>query len=664
MSARQVPLKTMVKLNLHLLGQFSLTTSEGQVITVSSKKAKALLAYLAISSCAVSRAKLAELLWERHDRVQAMTNLRQTLSVVRRLIDPVIDDWIKVESQTIQLNTFRFNIDLTAPNENSDAEFLHGLTFYEEQLCEWLMLNRQYYRLESIRHLKNNLQQLCSKESASVDDTDQIQSLANRVLTLDPIDETVYRWLIKSHLARGNRSRALELYELCLSALSQHSIDLPQDETTKLYESIIGVNQPTSIEQSDASQQSDRDVAGQTSDKPKIAVLAFHQDNSVNTGVSIATALCEEIVSSLRRFRELTVISALSSLTINSRAQSPQAAAQLLGVRYLVGGSIRQVGSKIQVAVELIDSSNGELLWAEGYVRQLGDLFSLQHELARDIAGALQPEAVQHALLVAKTKDPASLSAWELVLKGNYHLYLQIGKKWSSHNARSNYQRAIDIDPDYAPAYAGMAYSLCLDVKESIAADRDDVLDKMKQLAEHAVQLDANDAWCLVVLGRVLQQREEYDEAMVHYRNAAILCPGSAKVHFGLGFGLSAIGLYSEAVESLDRALELSPRDPMSWSFNTVKAFAYMYAELFDNAELAASTSCSNPNANHWARIVQVPSLIHLGQKEKAQEVKMQALKQKPGLTVELVERAFPVKNSKSSLSIREGLIEAGLPRS
>lgn len=654
----------MVKLNLHLLGQFCLTTSDGQTITVSSKKAKALLAYLAVSSGPVSREKLAELLWERHDRVQAMTNFRQTLSVIRRLIDPVMDGWITVESQTIQLNTSYFNIDLTAPNEKSDVEFLQGLTFYEEQLCEWLMLNRQYYRLETIRQLKNNLQQLCSKQSGSVDDYDQIQSLAKRVLALDSIDETVYRCLIKSHLDHGDRSQALQLYEQCLIALNQHSIDFPQDETRLLHESITGASQLPSIEQSGGSRQPDHDVPAQTSDKAKIAVLAFHQDSSVNTGISLSTALCEEIVCSLRRFRELTVISALSSLTINSRAQSPQVAGQLLGVRYLVGGSIRQVGTKIQVAVELIDSSSGELLWAEGYVRQLGDLFSLQHELARDIAGALQPEAVQHALLLAKSKDPTSLTAWELVLKGNYHLYKQIGKKWNSHNARSNYQRAIDIDPDYAPAYAGMAYSLCLDVKESIAADRDEVLDKMKQLAEHAVQLDPNDAWCLVVLGRVLQQREEYDDAMVHYRNAAILCPGSAKVHFGLGFGLSAIGLYNEAVESLDRALELSPRDPMSWSFNTVKAFAYMYAELFDNAELAASASCSNPNANHWARIVQVPSLIHLGQKEKAFEVKRQALKQKPGLTVAMVERAFPVKNSGSTLSIRDGLIEAGLPRS
>jgi hypothetical protein len=97
-------------------------------------------------------------------------------------------------------------------------------------------------------------------------------------------------------------------------------------------------------------------------------------------------------------------------------------------------------------------------------------------------------------------------------------------------------------------------------------------------------------------------------------------------------------------------------------SIRLLEAFAYMYAEMFDSAELAASTSCSNPKANHWARIVQVSSLIHLGQKERALEVKQQALKQKPELTVDLVERAFPVKVSKSALPIRDGLIEAGLP--
>jgi TolB-like protein/Flp pilus assembly protein TadD len=658
----------MKKLHLQLLGHFSLKTSAGLNIEVTSKKAKALLAYLAISSQPVSRASLAELLWERHDRVQAMTNLRQALSVIQRLFPPQLDGWIVVTSQTMQLNAAYFDIDINSLHSKVSREFLQGpflqeLIFHEEQLSEWLNLNRQHYQLAIIRQLKQELQELVVNSADESIDPEQISSLSQRIFALDPIDESVYQLVMKYHLLRGERSQAIQTYQQCLTALKSHSISQAQIQTKLLYDSIVKPsNSIETLEQDDAAPESLERL--QSNEESKIAVLAFHQDNSVKVGFSISTALCEEIVSSLRRFRELTVISAMSSLSINSRQQSPQVAAKMLGVRYLVGGSIRQCGSKVQVSVELVDASNGELLWAEGYARQFGELFSLQHELARDIASALQPEAMQHALLQAKSKGPNSLTAWELVLKGNYYLYKQIGTMWNSHDARSNYQRAIELDPDYAPAYAGMAYSLCLDVKESIAGDRQIVLDRMKEMSEHAVRLDPNDSWCLVVLGRVLQQREEYDEAMVHYRNAAALCPGSAKVHFGMGFGLSAIGLYAEAVESLDRALELSPRDPMSWSFNTVKAFAYMYAEMFDSAELAASTSCSNPSANHWARIVQVPSLIHLGQKERALEGKQQALKQKPELTVELVERAFPVKHSQSALSIRDGLIEAGLPRS
>ena len=255
------------------------------------------------------------------------------------------------------------------------------------------------------------------------------------------------------------------------------------------------------------------------------------------------------------------------------------------------------------------------------------------------------------------------MSAWDLVLRGDHSLFKQVGTRWNSDEAQRLYKKAIELDPDYAPSYAGFAYSLCLELKEGIAQNVDIVENSMREMAEHAVRLDENNPWCLVVLGRAQQQLKQYDLAVITYRKAVNLCPSSSKAYFGLGFGLSATGQYDDAISALDNAIELSPRDPMSWSYHTVKALTYIYSGQFDLAASCSEISTSDASANHWAPAIQAPSLIHLGRYDDALKVLENAKKSKPGITVHSVENAFTTKNEGDTLSIREGLIEAGLPK-
>ena len=255
------------------------------------------------------------------------------------------------------------------------------------------------------------------------------------------------------------------------------------------------------------------------------------------------------------------------------------------------------------------------------------------------------------------------MTAWDLVLRGDHSLYKQLGTRWNSVEAQRLYRKAMELDPDYAPSYAGLAYSLCLELKESIAGDVKTVENSMREMAEHAVRLDENNPWCLVILGRAQQQLKEYDAAVMTYRKAVALCPSSSRANFGLGFGLSATGEYDEAITAMDRAIELSPRDPMSWSYHTVKALTYIYSGHFDMAATSSAISTNYPAANHWAPAILVPSLVHLGRYDDALKVLENAKKSKPDITVHSVENAFSTKNESDVLSIREGLIEAGLPK-
>ena len=665
----------MDKLNLKLLGEFGLQIQEGPCIRVSSKKSRALMGYLASRpGHPVSRVDLARLLWERHDEQQALTNLRQTLSVLNNQLSDICPQWMTKDSGFISLDAELFASDIDQIHEISHfadrasletavelfrGAFLEGLAFHEESLNNWLDQERQKYEIKHIEIRKQLLEhQIETKDYTAA------ASNAERLVLLDPVDEQTHRRLMSTYSSLGQRHRILRQYQQCCQALEDHQIGQPQDKTVSLFQSLYYSTVIQPVFEAEQENQSESTGSPQVPGTiPAIAVLPFHDLMDKPDSLALSTALTEEIVNELRRFHGFKVISALSSLSLAGQKYDLKTASSMLGARYLVGGSIRQSQQQIQIAVELVDAENGELIWAERYTRKIEDLFILQAELARDIASEIEPEAVGHAYLLSARKSATSMTAWDLVLRGDHSLYKQLGTRRNSDEAQGLYRKAMDLDPDYAPSYAGLAYSLCLELKENIAVDVKKVEKSMREMAEHAVRLDENNPWCLVILGRTQQQLKEYDAAVITYRKAVALCPSSSRAHFGLGFGLSTTGQYVEAITAMDRAIELSPRDPMSWSYHTVKALAYIYSGQFDLAASSSAISASYTAANHWAPTIQVPSLIHLGRYDDALKVLENAKKSKPDITVHSVENAFTTKFEVDALPLREGLIEAGLPK-
>lgn len=665
----------MNKLKLQLLGDFGLHSQDGRHIKFTSKKARALLGYLASKAGhSVSRVDLARLLWERHDEQQALTNLRQTLSVLNNQLSEICPGLIIRDLGNLTLDADLFVTEIQqiqAASQSNDrneleavaelfrGEFLEGLSFHEERLNSWVDQQRQAYEIRQVETRKALLaQQIEAKDYSAA------ASNGRKLAELDPVDEENHQQLMSIYSALGQRHRILRQYQQCCQALEDHQLGQPQETTVSLFQSLYydTVIQPvfeTEVRQTSES----KDNQIQLKSIPAIAVLPFHDQMDKPDSYALSTALTEEVVHELRRFHGFKVISALSSLSLQGQKCDLKTASSLLGARYLVSGSIRQAKLQVQIAVELVDAENGELIWAERYTRRIEDLFVLQAEMARDIAGAIEPEALGHAYLLSSRKPPALITAWDLVLRGDHQLFKQLGTRWNSDEAQKMYRKAIELDPDYAPAYAGLAYSLCLELKESIARDINAVKQKMSEMAEQAVRLDESNPWCLVVLGRVQQQLKEYDSAVMTYRKAVELCPSSSKAYFGLGFGLSATAQHDEAITALDRAIELSPRDPMSWSYHTVKALTYIYSEQFDLAASSSTVSISYAAANHWAPAILAPSLVHLGRYDAALKVLEKAKKSKPDITVHMVESAFKTKNEADSLAIRDGLIEAGLRR-
>ena len=659
----------MSQLVLQLLGSFELQSSDGFSIRIASKKARVLLAYLAAKpgySC--SRLEIANLLWEFHDEQQALTNLRQILAVLNGILSEQSPDWLERQENFLTLNPTLFRIDTDQTRNVPDSiedlspvaelfigEFLEGLSFHEPGLNDWLNSQRELCQNQQIEWRSR----LLSKQ-IDIGIYDDACPNAEALVQLEPLEENYHRQLMVIYSRLGQRHRVLRQYQLCCQILESHELGEPQVETKELFQSLYHETQikPVieAVPTSGANDEHSEPI-------PAIAVLPFQELMARSEGVSLTHALTIEIVNELRRFHGFKVISALSSLSLKGQAYDMGTASSILGARYLVSGTVQQINHKVQIAVELVDAITGELIWADRFQRQFEDLFVLQVELARGIAGAIEPEAVGHAYLATVGKPIESMTAWDLVLRGDHELFKQIGTRWNSDQAQKFYQQAIEIDPNYAPSYSGLAYSLCLELKENIASDSKLVERKMLETAQEAVNLDNSNPWCLVVLARAQQQLKEYESAIINYRNAVELCPSSSRAHFGLSFGLSSTGEYDEAVAAADRAIELSPRDPMGWSFHIVKSLSYIYSGQFEKAAATAGIAATSPSANHWAPAVMAPSLVHLGRYDDALKVLDCARKMKPDITVDTVEGAFTTRNEADSLAIREGLIEAGLNR-
>jgi tetratricopeptide (TPR) repeat protein len=254
--------------------------------------------------------------------------------------------------------------------------------------------------------------------------------------------------------------------------------------------------------------------------------------------------------------------------------------AKQLGVANILEGSVQKSGDQVRVSVQLINALTDGHLWAEIYDRKLTDIFTVESDIAKTIAETLRAKltGAEHAAIAARPTENSE--AYELYLRGRYFL-----TKRSSDELRQAidyFNRAIAQDPNYAPAYAGLAdgYAILVDYAN---VSWEDVLPKARAAAEKALALDDNLAEAHVSLGLILQQADVNPEKVEpEFRRAIALNPNYAAAHYFLALSvLSPRGQCDQAVAEMKRALEL---DPFSTIMNANLGFIYVHGRRYPEA--------------------------------------------------------------------------------
>ncbi|RUV79988.1 adenylate/guanylate cyclase domain-containing protein, partial [Mesorhizobium sp. M5C.F.Ca.IN.020.14.1.1] len=286
--------------------------------------------------------------------------------------------------------------------------------------------------------------------------------------------------------------------------------------------------------------------------KPSIVVLPFNNMSGDPEQEFFADGLTEDIITELSRHHELFVISRNSSFVYKNRAVNVREVAEKLDVQYLVEGSVRKIGDRVRVTVQLIDTANDAHIWADKYDRKLDDIFAIQDEVTAAIAATLpgRVEAAQRDQL-ARAK-PANMAAYECVLAAKVlHHRSTLA---DNERAQTLIGRAVALDPDYAHAHAWRACILGQAWVHNWCEDRDGVWNDIMAALDRALALDDNDADVHRILAAVNVNNNELTTARYHQERALALNPNYDLVVVQQGELLTWLGRPEEGIEWIRKA--------------------------------------------------------------------------------------------------------------
>jgi adenylate cyclase len=335
--------------------------------------------------------------------------------------------------------------------------------------------------------------------------------------------------------------------------------------------------------------------------KPSIVVLPFNNMSGDPEQEFFADGLTEDIITELSRHHELFVISRNSSFVYKNRAVNVREVAEKLGAQYLVEGSVRKIGDRVRVTVQLIDTANDAHIWADKYDRNLDDIFAIQDEVTAAIAATLpgRVEAAQRDQL-ARTK-PANMAAYECVLAAKVlHHRSTIT---DNERAQTLINRAVTLDPDYAHAHAWRACILGQAWVHKWCDDEDAVWNEIVAELDRALALDDNDADVHRILAAVNVNNNELTTARYHQERALALNPNYDLVVVQQGELLTWLGRPEEGIEWIRKAMRLNPHHPERfWSHLGKARFAarqygeaieaFMHLSVMDSVQHAFVAAC------------------------------------------------------------------------
>jgi serine/threonine-protein kinase len=433
------------------------------------------------------------------------------------------------------------------------------------------------------------------------------------------LDALISRMLSKE---AGRRPTASEVAQALLNIerpLQSQAYTLPLHElpTQKIDVQML---QPSAYFQDQEIQQS----AGQQKSNPKlnsIAVLPFANISADDENEYFCDGLAEELLNALAKIDELKVAARTSAFSFKGKNTEAREIGRTLNVNTVLEGSVRKSGNRIRITMQLVNTADGYHLWSERYDREMRDIFDVQDEITLAVVDALKLKLLGAKKAAVLKRYTDNTEAYQLYLKGQFHYGKYSESDW--RKAIEYFEQALALEPDYAPAYAGIAV-VCGSLWYYGYDARPEVIDKQRAATSRALEIDPDlaEAYHSQALVQFFSDWD-FPAAGQSFLRALALNPNHALTHAFYGFWLIAMGRRDHAVATARRARGL---DPLSLVSGIVAGWTLWFAQHYEEALNVARTLLEMDA--HFGEALRLLGLCHwaLENYAEAEEALLKAL--------------------------------------
>jgi len=400
------------------------------------------------------------------------------------------------------------------------------------------------------------------------------------------------------------------------------------------------------------------EMAGGYEGRAWIAVLPFRNLASSDEAY-FAHGIVDHIIYALAALKELFVISRGSTVGFQDQTIDARAIGERLGVRYVLHGSALRLGNRLRISTELSDATTGEIIRADQYHGELGDLFDLQDRIAQEVVKTIAPNVRERELKKSLRKHPQNMTAYDLVLQAAELLYQLDYVTFS--RSRGLLQRAMALDPGYAPAFSYAAYWHLFRIGQEWSTNPASDASEAGRLASSAIDIDGNDATALAIYGYVhAYQNKDYEAAIEFFDRAIGTSPNCPLAWTFKGATFCFLGDGPGAVRCAETGVRLL-LDHCGFFAEHIVAQAHYVNGNFEKA-IAWARRADKHNPRHTSNLrTLISSLVVTHRVDEAREIAVRHAKIVPGFTVSAWAARTPMQGDIRRHRI-ERLLAAGMP--
>ena len=634
-----------VALDIRLLGPLSVSRGSVVLVLPASRKVRGLTAYLALNPAGVGRSNLCDLLWDVPNDPRG--ELRWCLSKIRGVLDEPERRRVEAANDRIALNLSDCFIDALAVDQALKAaespsverlraiaalfrgDFLDGLHIEgNPQFNSWLLTQRHRFRSHHIALIERLVRAL---PYAADERLVHLQTW----LQLAPFDRRAHETLMMALAECGRVPDADEHLAATIRQFEAEGVDwLPLRETwrkARVQYSAASTAGAVTVAAPQSATNFPAAIAA-PSHRASIAVMPFVDRAGMSERGGLADGLAEDIITRLAKLRVFFVIARGTVFALGDHKIAPPEAGRILNVDYVVSGSVRRRDRRVTVAVELAETRNARITWAEEFEYPLDNAFAVLDEINNRIVAAVAEEIETAERNRAVLKPPSSLDAWEAYHRGLWHMYRFSGA--DNAQAEHFFATAVRLDPTFARAYAGLSFTHFQNAFLHRIAERTLQTDLAFEAAGQSLMVDDRDPAAHWAMGRALWLRGSQDESLLELARSVELSPNFALGHYTLGFVLCQSGDPRKAIDATDYSRRLSPFDPLQFAMLASRAIAHVRLGQFDEAADWSLKAAARPNAHTHVLAIAAHCLAAADRLDEARAFAALIRKDQPGYSV------------------------------